>query len=222
MVSALLLLGVSGLLSELTGATGDLSLPCRSWTSCGEPICTSEEEFQRGASLNFPSDCSGVSSGVSSSPRACVPVDGVCNFTDEALSCRSWVPDCTYSHRCSTEEEYQQYLNFSTTIDLNCPPVTSPLPAPDAVCTQIDGECKWYDPCRTWRSLCLGPYLCGNSSEFWAYQFGPVAGCLPDQGQEHVPPGVCVLQDDQCGWSGEPQSIHSCRSQSMYHAGKLL
>ncbi len=183
-------------------------LPCREWTSCGEPVCTTEEEFQRAAIFNFPSHCStpGRSSGNFSSQTAdsaCVPVDGACNFTENVLSCRSWLPECTQSYRCGTEQEYQQYLNDSAAIDVSCPTPANQLPASDALCTQIDGECLWYDPCRTWQGFCYGPYLCGSEGEFWAYQFGPQPVCLPGHTTDQEPPGKCLLQEDQCAWSGE-------------------
>ncbi len=207
-LSVLLLSGVVGLLSgRAAGTTGEsLPLPCRPWTSCGKPVCTTEEEYQQAAMFNFPSHCFGANS-LADPPAAgaCVPVDGACNFTDNILDCRSWLPECTFSHQCGTEQEYQQYLNDSVSADLSCPS-TSQLPAPDAICTQIDGACQWYDPCQSWQGICFGPYLCGNTREYWAYQYGPQPVCLPP-GKTHVPPGECVLQDGQCAWSGESISL---------------
>ena len=132
-------------------------------------------------------------------------INGVCNFTNSSLSCRSWLPYCDYSYHCGTEQEYQQYLNDLAVSDVDCSFQESEAPPPSGLCTLINNTCQWYNPCRMWEDTrCLNGFVCGTHSEYWQYEFSrfPALCPSPTPVGELEPPGDCLLQAGECGWSG--------------------
>ena len=168
----LVVLGLLGALS-LPGATAteeQFLLPCRAWRwPCFDQPwrCSTEEDYQRFITGPQP-DCPIYydPNDTNTPPGDCVVIDGVCNFTESAVSCQSWLPLCDYSYRCGTELEYAQYVNETALIDVDCSFIGD-VPPPEAVCTSINGSCQWYNPCRTWNDMhCSNDLMCGSHSDY--------------------------------------------------------
>ncbi len=221
MVMASPLLMVVGLLCglRLTGAIAQTRsatavpqlLPCRAWRqSCFSQdwVCSSEEAYQR-FNAGSKRDCLVLdnSNYTGTPPGDCVVINGVCDFTESAARCRSWFPVCEYSARCGSELEYAQYVNESALAGAGVDGCSSTggVPPLTNVCTLIDGACQWYDPCREWNDTrCSNGFMCGSHSDYWQYELDATTPCpSPDPTPSDSPPGSCVLQGEQCGWSGE-------------------
>ena len=171
----------------------------RSWSSCNQLRCTSEGQYQ--SSLRHLTPCTGSGGTTPPSPSGeCAVVNGTCVFTDSAPNCTSWLSLCERQYHCTTEEERMN----KTSEESNCS-LGNQVPAPDSLCEPMNGSCQWYNPCRTWRGHCWAGYQCGSESDYWNFVNGPQPLCsLPPPGwQIPVPPGKCIVQDGQCGWSCE-------------------
>ncbi len=184
-----------------------MSLTHREWLfpcNGGRWQCISEESYQRyqrGPRLGCPS----VYTETPPTPppgQHCRLVNGTCQYTRSDLECTG--QNLCYQPVCES-------TTFFSLIDVACPP-SDRSPPPDKLCLPINDSCQWFNPCRAWRGHCLSPYRCGTISEYYAFLFGPVAGCaMPPEGWvEPVPPGECVVNANQeCAWSSKCGNVFS-------------
>lgn len=175
--------------------------PCLS----GRWVCTSEYVYQQsrhGFQLGCP-----VQADTPTPPPGveCRVVNGTCQYTDSDLECTTWVPDCQFSYTCGSVQERERTANQS-----HCGGGQTP-PLPDMQCLPINDTCQWYDPCYYWRGFCGGSYSCGNANQYYDFVFGPQPLCArpPEGWGEVLPPGECVVQDQQCQWSSKLLTIAS-------------
>ena len=111
-----------------------------------------------------------------------------------------WIPDCDYRYTCGSVEERERARE-----NTNCGVIGHPPPPPDNLCLPINNTCQWYNPCHYWRGHCLSPYQCGTADEYYNFVFGPIPGCFvpPERWVELIPPGECLIYDQECNWSSE-------------------
>lgn len=161
-------------------------------------MCTSVEDFERSHRFLPPPRCPTSNSDPvpTPPPGQCRPVDGVCQYAQPIVTCDVWVPDCDYRYTCGTVEERERTTN-------RCGNFGQMPPDPDMLCIPVNDTCQWYNPCRYWRGFCLSGYQCGTVDQYYRWLFGPQPLCAypPEGWVEPQPPGECVVQDQQCGWS---------------------
>ena len=163
----------------------------------GEWRCTSEETYGRFKFGPQPG-CPTLPITVPPPSGKCRLVNGICQYTISSLECTTWVPSNDYRYTCGSVEERDQVSETNRRFIGN-PPV------PDQLCLPINGMCQWYNPCRFWKGFCSSPYHCGSIDDYLAFQFGPQPRCVaPPKGWVlPIPPGDCIITDQQCRWSSK-------------------
>ena len=165
--------------------------------------CSSQNEYY---SFIFTPQLTGCVINFTATPppaTTCALANNTCTYVEGAPTCVSWLRDCNSDdYSCATEAEYSIATENDET---TCSFPTSPPPTPNAICIPVNDTCEWYNPCRVWQNWCGGEYRCGSEAEFAIFLNGPQPICAfpPINATQPVPPGECVYQDGQCGWSGK-------------------
>ena len=154
----------------------------------------------------------------------CILANNTCAFVEEAPTCVSWLRGCNIEYSCTTEEDFSAAVTESNDTAVCSFPASRP-PTPNAICIPVNDTCEWYNPCRVWQNSCGVEYRCGSEAEFAMFLNGPQPICAfpPINATQPVPPGECVYQDGQCGWSGKTHIVgESLYMYIMYSTEGLL
>ena len=129
-------------------------------------------------------------------------MNGMCQFTDSALNCKTSVNRLS-GNKCGSASEYDAFIIKS--YGSPDPKGFGQYPAPNQLCLPINDTCQWYDPCLYWRGLCKIDYVCGSADEYYAFLYGPQPACTPPSPRliPHEPPGQCAIKRDHCDWYGK-------------------
>lgn len=165
-------------------------------------VCTSVETYERDH-VRPQLGCPALSTTPPvPPPDQCRLINGTCQYTSVTLECTTWVPDCDYRYTCGSVEERERTDSPELCRGNN---FGQEAPVPDTLCLPVNDTCQWYNPCHYWRGHCSAPYQCGTADEYYAFKFGPQPLCArpPEGWVRPLPPGECVVQQEQCTWSSE-------------------
>ena len=167
----------------------------------GSWVCTSEAAYWSFIFGPKPGCPSQYPQTTAPPPGDCRLVNGVCQFTESMLKCKTWV-DQLSGNKCGSVTEY---VAFTKSYGAVVPKGFGQYPPPNQLCLPENGSCRWYDPCVSWREFCTKDSVCGSADEYYAFVYGPRPPCpvVPPGRIPTEPPGQCAIDNDHCDWYGK-------------------